>query len=150
MSGSPLPWESLGSTNKIRDLISTVIPGFGDIKNIDQTGKEFNIRGRILHSPQFPLSEGKAQFKVCLIPAVIRKENIFTLMIIRSEGRFNTVVYELEDRYRGVKSRNVVFMNIEDIKRIGLSEESYVKVKNETGVMERQKLIAYPIKQGKS
>ena len=69
-------------------------------------------------------------------------------MTIRSEGQFNTVVYESDDRYRKVTSRNVVLMSEKDIKMIGLKEGDFVKVKNDTGIMTDQKLQAYPIKPG--
>jgi molybdopterin-dependent oxidoreductase alpha subunit len=149
LEDSTLPWKSLSETGNIRELISTIIPGFELLKDIDQSRKEFHIPGRILHTPQFPLPDGKACFKVCPIPAVRgNKENSFILMTIRSEGQFNTVVYDLDDRYRGVSSRNVVLMNEEDIKKIGLNEGDSVTVKNDTGVMTGQKLLAYPIKPG--
>ncbi|MBC8286970.1 MAG: FdhF/YdeP family oxidoreductase [Nitrospinae bacterium] len=149
LGDSELPWESMSHTGNIREIISSIIPGFELLKNIDQTGKEFHIDGRVLHTPRFSLSDGKAIFKVCPIPAVRRtKENSFILMTIRSEGQFNTVVYEPDDRYRGVSSRNVVLMSEEDITRVGLSEGDTVTVKNDTGVMTGQKLQAYPIKQG--
>ena len=149
LEGSPLPWKSLSETGNVREIIGAIIPGFELMKDIGQTGKEFHIDGRILHNPQFPTPDGKARFKVCPIPAVRgNKENSFTLMTIRSEGQFNTVVYELDDRYRDIKGRNVVLMNEEDIKRVGLKEGDFVTVKNNTGTMTGQKLQAYPIKPG--
>lgn len=149
LEDSQLPWESLSETGSIRELIGAIIPGFEPLKNIGQTGKEFHIKGRILHTPHFPLPDGKACFKVCPIPAVRRnKANSFTLMTIRSEGQFNTVVYETDDRYRGISSRNVVLMNEADINKIGLNQGDMVTVKNDTGTMTGQKLLAYPIKPG--
>ena len=149
LDDSPLPWKSLSETGNIREIISAIIPGFEQLKNIDRTGKEFHINGRILHTPKFPCPDGKASFKVCPIPAVRRnKENSFILMTVRSEGQFNTVVYEPDDRYRGVSSRNVVLINEEDIKRIGSKEGDLITIKNDTGIMTGQKLQAYPIKQG--
>ncbi len=149
LGNNELPWKSLSSTGNIRGIISHIIPGFEQLKSIDQTGKEFHINGRILHNPRFSLSNGKAIFKVCPIPAVRgNKRNSFTLMTIRSEGQFNTVVYEPDDRYRKVTSRNVVLMSEKDIKMIGLKEGDFVKVKNDTGIMTDQKLQAYPIKPG--
>ncbi|MCS5621176.1 MAG: FdhF/YdeP family oxidoreductase, partial [Nitrospinaceae bacterium] len=149
LEDSPLPWKSLSETGNIREIIGTIIPGFEQLKNIDRTGKEFHIDGRILHTPKFPHPDGKASFKVCPIPAVRRnKENSFILMTVRSEGQFNTVVYEPDDQYRGVSSRNVVLINEEDIKRIGSKEGDLVTIKNDTGIMVEQKLQAYPIKQG--
>lgn len=149
LEDSQLPWQSLRNNGDIRELIGAIIPGFEPLKNIGQTGKEFHIKGRILHTPHFPLPDGKACFKVCPIPAVRgNKANSFILMTIRSEGQFNTVVYETDDRYRGISSRNVVLMNEADINKIGLNQGDTVTVKNDTGAMTGQKLLAYPIKQG--
>lgn len=151
LANTPLPWTLLSQTGNIRDLIGEVIPGFDEIKNIDETGKEFHIAGRILHTPEFPIPGGKAHFKVCPIPAVTENnhdKNRFILMTVRSEGQFNTVVYETDDRYRGISSRNVVMMNSEDIETLGLREGSLIAVKNETGEMMGQKVVTYPIKKG--
>ena len=149
LKDSNLPWRELSHTGNIRELISTIIPGFEQMKNIGQTGKEFHIDGRILHTPGFPMPEGKAHFKVCPIPAVRgNKENSFILMTIRSEGQFNTVVYDSDDRYRGVSSRNVVLMNEEDTNRLGLNQGDIVTVRNNTGIMTGQKVHIYPIKPG--
>ncbi|MBC8282658.1 MAG: FdhF/YdeP family oxidoreductase [Nitrospinae bacterium] len=149
LSKDPLPWDKLNKTGNIRHLIGEVIPGFGELKNIDKTQKEFHIKGRILHKPDFPVSSGKASFKVCPIPAVRESShNSFILMTVRSEGQFNTVVYDTEDRYRGISSRNVVMMNIADMERLGLVDNSRVTIKNETGKMSEQKAVAYPIKEG--
>ncbi|MZH47298.1 MAG: molybdopterin-dependent oxidoreductase [Nitrospinae bacterium] len=149
LKDSNLPWRELSHTGNIRELISSIIPGFEQMKNIGQTGKEFHIGGRILHTPGFPMPEGKAHFKVCPIPAVRgNKENSFILMTIRSEGQFNTVVYDSDDRYRGVSSRNVVLMNEEDTNRLGLNQGDIVTVRNNTGIMTGQKVHIYPIKPG--
>ena len=69
-------------------------------------------------------------------------------MTVRSEGQFNTVVYDQEDRYRGVGSRDVLFMNAEDIRSAGFEEGDRVTVKNATGQMTGMELVAYPIKAG--
>ncbi len=149
LSNDPFPWSKYGKTGNIRHLIGEVIPGFEKLKEIDKSGKEFHIDGRILHTPQFPSSNGKANFKVCPIPAVRKNsQNSFTLMTVRSEGQFNTVVYDTKDRYRGISSRNVVLMNQNDMDRLGLLEGNKVTVRNETGKMANQKATAYPIKEG--
>jgi len=149
LSNDPLPWNKFGKTGNIRHLIGEIIPGFEEIKNIDSTGKEFHIKGRILHDPNFPISAGKACFKVCPIPAVRKSsQNRFILMTVRSEGQFNTVVYETEDRYRGISGRNVVMMNKIDMEALSLQEGSRITIKNETGRINGQKVVAYPIKEG--
>jgi molybdopterin-dependent oxidoreductase alpha subunit len=149
LSNDPLPWDKFGKTKNTRQLISEVIPGFDALKNIDKMGKEFHIKGRTLHNSEFPVSGGKANFKVCPIPAVRKNsQNQFILMTVRSEGQFNTVVYDTEDRYRGISGRNVVLMNKNDMTALGLSENCRVTVKNTTGTMSGQRAVAYPIKEG--
>lgn len=149
LSNDPLPWNKFGKTGNIRHLIGEIIPGFEELKNIDTTRKEFHINGRILHDPKFPNPGDKACFKVCPIPAVRESShNRFILMTVRSEGQFNTVVYETEDRYRGISGRNVVMMNKIDMEALSLQEGSRITVKNETGKMNGQKVVAYPIKEG--
>jgi anaerobic selenocysteine-containing dehydrogenase len=58
------------------------------------------------------------------------------LMTVRSEGQFNTVVYEEEDFYRGQERRDVILMNQQDIDTFGFETDQSVKVGNETGTME--------------
>ena len=70
------------------------------------------------------------------------------MMTVRSEGQFNTVVYDLEDKYRGVNTRKAVLMSAEDIAASGLSENCRVRVSNATGNMTNLKLLAFPIKPG--
>jgi molybdopterin-dependent oxidoreductase alpha subunit len=148
---NPIPWKDLEKTGNIRQMIGAVVPGFDKIKTIDQTLEEFHIEGRILHSPQFPTKNGKAKFGTFPLPNVPGRNSAthtFTLMTIRSEGQFNTVVYDNEDRYRGIKGRNVIMMNPEDMTKLGLTENDPVKVNNSTGELNSQKVISYPIKPG--
>ncbi|MDP6476606.1 MAG: FdhF/YdeP family oxidoreductase [Nitrospinaceae bacterium] len=148
---SPVKWEDFRLNGNIRKLIGEIIPGFEQINNIEQTKDEFHIAGRILHSPEFPTTDGRASFTVCALPKLninLKGPLTFKLMTIRSEGQFNTVVYDKDDRYRGVNSRDIIFMNSEDIKSSGIQEGDPVAVENETGVLEKQRVVAYPIKSG--
>lgn len=56
-------------------------------------------------------------------------------MTLRSEGQFNTVVYEDEDIYRGNERRDVVMMNEADARALGLRRDQRVQVVNDTGRM---------------
>ena len=148
---SPIKWKEFQPNTNIRDLIGKIVPGFEKIGMIDQTKEEFHITGRILHSPEFPTTDGRATFAVCSMPQLsIKKSAEFTckLMTVRSEGQFNTVVYDKEDRYRGVKSRDVIFMNAEDIHSLSIQEGERVTVKNATGILDNQEVVEYPIKAG--
>ncbi len=148
---SPVPWRELHKNESVRELIGEIVPGFEKIKTIDESRDEFHIDGRILHTPQFPTADGRASFTACPLPHLRTEEKgnrHFKLMTVRSEGQFNTVVYDQEDRYRGVESRDVVFMNAEDIRSAGFEEGDRVTVKNATGHMTGIELVAYPIKAG--
>ena len=148
---SPVPWRELHKNESVRELIGEIVPGFEKIKTIDESRDEFHIDGRILHTPQFPTADGRASFTACPLPHLRTEEKgnrHFKLMTVRSEGQFNTVVYDQEDRYRGVESRDVVFMNAEDIRSAGFEEGDRVTVENATGHMTGIELVAYPIKAG--
>ena len=146
----PLPWQDFHRNDNIRELVGSVIPGFEKMREMDRTREEFHIGGRILHQPIFPTPSGKATFKVCPIPktAAHGETGTFKLMTVRSEGQFNTVVYDMEDRYRGTRTRNVVFMNPEDIGRCGYREGENVTVRNETGSLSGLSIVPYPVKSG--
>ena len=146
---SPVPWRELHKNESVRELIGEIVPGFEKMKTIDETRDEFHIDGRILHTPQFPTTDGRASFTACPLPRLRTEEKgnrHFKLMTVRSEGQFNTVVYDQEDRYRGVESRDVVFMNAEDMRSAGFKEGDRVTVINATGHLTGMELVAYPIK----
>jgi len=147
-----IPWKELSHTGQIREMIGNIVPGFNKMKFIDDSKEEFHIDGRALHSPIFPKSGGKAEFKTLSIPdrkvKQSQQKNQFRMMTVRSEGQFNTVVYDLQDKYRGIKSRNVVLMNEEDIIASGLKINCRVRVKNAVGEMTNLKLLSFPIKPG--
>ena len=128
-------WNELRSHKKLREHIAHVVPGYAALADVDGSGGEFHIEGRTFHEPVFKTPSGKAQFEVTGVPALERGEGEFTLMTLRSEGQFNTVVYEEEDLYRGNTRRDVVMMSQEDATRQGLAEGDAVTVSTECGSM---------------
>jgi len=142
-------WEELEDHNSIRKIISRIIPGFEKMNSIGETKNEFHIPGRILHTPTFPTETGKANFVYHPIPNLEPlKENEFQLLSVRSEGQFNTVVYEDDDLYRGQDRRNVVLMNKKDMDRLGFIKDVRVIVKSKTGVMDNILARPFDIKRG--
>ena len=118
---SNVPWEQLVSDyDLIRDHIERVVPGFDD----------YNLRIRQpggFHLPcaasqrEFRTTSGKATFTVHQLPKHELKPGQFLMMTIRSHDQFNTSIYGLEDRYRGIKNgRRVVFLNENDIREARL------------------------------
>lgn len=126
-------WSSLTSHDALRTAIAEAVPSYAPVEHIGATHREFEIAGRVMHDPQFPTPDGRAHFHS--VPLTTRDEGRFTLMTIRSEGQFNTVVYDDEDLYRGNTRRDVVMMSAEDAARLGVGEGDPVRVSSETGVM---------------
>lgn len=129
-------WSSLRSHEALRREIAAVVPGFSAIAEIGATKKEFVIEGRVFREPKFATADGKARFHATPLPASPVKDGEFRLMTIRSEGQFNTVVYDEEDLYRGNRRRDVVMMALADAVRLALKEGDRVVVESETGRME--------------
>jgi len=126
-------WASMRDHRRLREQIAACVPGYDAIATIDQTRREFQIGGRTFHDPVFATGDGKAAFHVTPLPAPAADAREFRLMTLRSEGQFNTVVYEEEDLYRGNAHRNVVMMSAEDAARLGVGEGDRVVVENDTG-----------------
>lgn len=131
----PIQWESLKHTTKIREIIAKVVPGYESVADIDKTKREFHIPGRILHTPRFPTEDGRAILHLHELPALLGGESGLRLMTIRSEGQFNTVVYEEEDLYRGQDRRDVILMHPSDLERLRIRPDTPVTVSSSAGVM---------------
>ncbi len=146
----PLHWRELKDTDAIRRLIGKLVPGFEGLNDIGATKKEFAVPGRVLHEAKFPTASGKARFHAHRIPAVKGKHGArqLNLMTVRSEGQFNTVVYEDYDYYRGQERRDVVLLNAEDMARLGLEEDQRVTVQSSVGEMRHMLVRPFAIKAG--
>lgn len=146
---SPICWETLQSHDEIRKLIARLVPNLAQIESIGQTKQEFSIPGRILHTPTFGTPSGKAQFKAHPLPQLPPlKEHELRIMTIRSEGQFNTVVYEEEDIYRQQERRDVIVMNPQDVARLGLRGDQRVDVVNETGCVPNVLVRTFDVAEG--
>lgn len=131
-----IDWASMQNTSKIRDAIAQIVPGFEQLSAIDKTKKEFQIGGRTFHTPQFATPNGKAQLRVHPLPELIGEPDQLRLMTIRSEGQFNTVVYEDYDLYRGIDRRDVILIHGDDLKRRGLADGQAVVITSAAGTMQ--------------
>ena len=134
---SPINFGSFREHRKIRQAISAIVPGMEELEDIDVAKHEFHVKNRLLHTPQFRTEDGKAKFTVCAAPtdAVETHEDTFTLATIRSEGQFNSIIYEEKDSYRGTSSRWSVLMNSDDIARLGIAAGQTVTLSNDEGKM---------------
>ncbi len=144
---SPIDWSAMHECMSIRQVMAKAIPGFEPLAAIDETKQEFHVSGRIFHAPQFGTPNGKAQFAAVMIPPLPADDRL-RLMTIRSEGQFNTVVYEETDIYRGQERRNIILMNPSDIHRLGLVPDQSVRVRSAVGAMHDILVRAHDISSG--
>jgi molybdopterin-dependent oxidoreductase alpha subunit len=131
----PFPFAAMTSHRAVREAIARVVPGYEAIGALDATRQEFQIAGRTFHEPRFHTSSGKLELRVPLTSTLEVAGEQVRLMTLRSEGQFNTVVYEEEDLYRGTTRRDVVMMSAEEARSRGLAEDDVVIVTTETGEM---------------
>ncbi|MED5316743.1 MAG: molybdopterin dinucleotide binding domain-containing protein, partial [Candidatus Neomarinimicrobiota bacterium] len=129
-------FSALKNHRHIRDAIGGMIPGFGKIKALDGTREEFQIEGRTFHHPEFATADKKALFTTVNIPEPNGEKGQFRMASIRSEGQFNTIIYEEYDSYRNVNHRWTVLMNTNDMVALRLKEGDKVTIKNDIGSME--------------
>jgi molybdopterin-dependent oxidoreductase alpha subunit len=131
-----LNWMQMRSPAQIRQSIAQIVPGFEQLAEIDRTKHEFQIGGRTFHTPQFATPDGRARLHVHELPELAGTGlNEIRIMTIRSEGQFNTVVYEDEDVYRGIDRRDVVLLHRNDLSRFAINDGDLVAVHGPAGSM---------------
>jgi molybdopterin-dependent oxidoreductase alpha subunit len=139
-TGGPVNWRDMAHTSTIRRAIGAIVPGLEQIADIDRTKKEFSIPGRAIDRPSFPTADGKAHLVGHDLPSA--PEGL-VLMTIRSEGQFNTVVYEEEDLYRNQTRRDIVLVHPDDIRRFGLTAGGRCRIASAVGEMRGQIVSAF-------
>src|SRR5271170_5995246 len=114
--------------NLIRDAISRVIPGFENF-NARLAKEGFFYLPNAARQRNFKTSSGKAKLTVCPIPKHDLKPDEFLLTTIRSHDQFNSTIYGLNDRYRGVfNGRRVLFLNPLDMEANNLQAGQVVDI----------------------
>ena len=145
---SRIDWQALQKHCEVRKLIAEVVPGYQKIKDIETTKAEFTVEARLIRTTSFNTVSHKAQFKVHSVPPLPGDAQQLRLMTVRSEGQFNTVVYEEEDIYRGQDRRDVILLNAADITRLGLHVDQRVTVRSDVGAMHGILVRAFDIRAG--
>lgn len=125
----PMDWKSLGEDYElIRSRIDQVAKGFNDTKE-RSTGAGYYLPNNVRDLDFSMLPNGKAQITINKLPVHELAKDEYMLMTIRSHDQFNTTIYGLDDRYRGVyNARRVIFMNIDDMKAVGLKKFDVVDI----------------------
>jgi molybdopterin-dependent oxidoreductase alpha subunit len=129
---SGIPWKNLSENyDLIRDLIENTIPGFEDYNVRIKSKSGFYLPNPPRDSRTFKTKNGLANFVSSDI-SYAKSSDKFMMMTIRSHDQYNTTIYGLDDRYRGIKNgRRVVLMNNIDIVNLGLSKGSMVDLSSE-------------------
>ena len=117
-------WDKLiENYDLIRDHISHVVQGFDGFNEKVRKPGGFYLPHPVRDSRIFKTSTGKAHFTVHPIGQTVLAGGRFILMTIRSHDQYNTTIYGLNDRYRGItQGRRVLMMNPEDISQQNLKE----------------------------
>jgi len=157
LPGSRVPWmDMIADYDRIRDAIEAVYPDF----------EKYNERIRVPGGFRLPLPpteriwntpSGKAEF-LCFSglneDPVLADPSVLKLTTIRSHDQYNTTIYGLDDRYRGVFGRrDVVFMNRDDLAERGIEQGDEIQVETAFGQGKERRLskliaIAYEIARG--
>ena len=147
---SKVNWDKyLQHYDHIRDDIEKTIPGF------ENYNKRVRVPGGFYlpncnRDGSFDTETKKAQFTISTTSPVVLKEGELLMMTIRSHDQFNTTIYGLDDRYRGIyNERRVIMMNQADINRLQLTKGDVVDLYNNTDGRERTAhqfiVVPYPI-----
>ncbi len=121
----------------IRDLIEKTIAGFENYNERIKQPLGFELPNGA-RTGDFTTPNKKANFTVNQLRKDTLDTDEFIMMTTRSHDQFNTTIYGLDDRYRGVyNGRMVVFMNYEDVKNNGLNQGDKITLYNNYGNKER-------------
>ena len=151
----PVDWAGFeGDYDLIRDHISHVVPGFEKFNvQVRQKGG-FILPNGPRDSRTFATKTGKAMLTVNELEALERPVGRLILQTMRSHDQFNTTIYSLNDRYRGIKNgRDVIFVNPDDLSELNLKDGQRVDIFSEwkdepDRVLRGYRIVSYPTAKG--
>jgi len=125
---SAVAWASFRADySEIRRRIARVVPGCASYDELTDRPGGFVLAHPPRDSRTFPTPSGKAAFTVSPIDVLHVPDGHLLLQTLRSHDQFNTTIYGLDDRYRGVKNgRRVVFVHPDDVVGLDLEQEVLV------------------------
>ena len=137
----------------IRNLIESTVPGFESYNDRIKLDAGFYLPNAPRDGRTFNTDSGRANFRVHPITRASAPPGQFIMMTIRSHDQYNTTIYGLDDRYRGIKNaRRVVLMNGEDMQDTGISQGSMVDISSHfdgvTRNSELWRVVQYDIPRG--
>ncbi|WP_199061734.1 FdhF/YdeP family oxidoreductase [Serratia sp. ASV30] len=159
LGNQKLDWLELADDySLIRQHIQATIPGFDDFNQRCEQPGGFYL-GNAAAELRFATQSGKAEFSAAplpdtLFPQIGAEKAPFVLQTLRSHDQYNTTIYGLDDRYRGVYGqREVLFIHPEDLADLGLQDGELVEIETlwNDGVTRKVsgfKLVSYDIPRG--
>jgi len=147
LGDTPFDFRRFGDHRNIREAIAATVPGMEALASIDVAKQEFHVGRRLLHEPNFTTPSGRAHFALNALPGR-QQTRAFTLASMRSEGQFNTMIYENEDSYRGATTRWCVFMNEHDMQAMGLHHGSLVNVCSDVSTLTAMAALPFNLPRG--
>jgi molybdopterin-dependent oxidoreductase alpha subunit len=135
---SNIDWDELiADYDRIRERIERVVPNFENYNERVRQPGGFYLPNPI-RKREFKTSDGKAHFTVHPLPQITLHDGEFLMMTMRSHDQFNTTIYGLDDRYRGIRNgRRIVFLNAEDMRSSSLREGQLVDLISDYDGIER-------------
>ena len=149
--GDEIDWASMAADYRVvREHVASVVPGFEDFEERVRRPGGFALPHPPRDSRTFATGTGKARFTVNELSLLEVPDGHLLLQTIRSHDQFNTTIYGLDDRYRGVKQgRRVVFVNPDDLSELGLGDGQTVDLVGPEGrTAEEFRIVAYPTARG--
>ncbi|NIJ44604.1 molybdopterin-dependent oxidoreductase alpha subunit [Wenyingzhuangia heitensis] len=153
LKNSKVDWDFLTDDyNNIRDLIDKTIEGFENFNERVKQPIGFELPNGS-RTGNFTTPNKKANFTVNQLGNIAPASDEYIMMTTRSHDQFNTTIYGLDDRYRGIyNGRMVVFMNREDVAKNNLKKGDKVTLYNNYNNMNRQvdgfSVVPYDIPKG--
>jgi molybdopterin-dependent oxidoreductase alpha subunit len=153
-SSDSVDWAGLASDyDRIRDHISHVVPGFDDYNTAVREPGGFALPHPPRDSRTFNTATGRARFVTSPLDVLEVPPRHLLLQTVRSHDQFNTTIYGLDDRYRGIKDgRRVVFVNKHDLAALDISDGSMVDLVSVYDDEERRapgfRVVSFPTPRG--
>jgi molybdopterin-dependent oxidoreductase alpha subunit len=142
----PIDFAAFARHSRIREAIAEIIPGMAQLVDIEVAKREFHVAGRLLHTPHFNTPDGKGHFVVRPLPTLPQAGLMLTT--VRSEGQFNSIIYEVTDSYRGGAGRMTAMMHPDDIAAAGFADGDRVCLVSDNGRMSGVTLKNYDVSRG--
>ena len=144
---SKINWKNLADDyDQIRDLIEKTVSGFENYNQRVRQDGGFYLPNAP-REKRFTTDSKKAKFTANPLETIQLQTDEFLMMTIRSHDQFNTTIYGLDDRYRGIyNERRIIFMNPDDMKTAGFVNYQVVNLHNYFGGTERvaERFIVVP------